>query len=362
MEIIEKQVPIESSLAESLIRFWESIFKISFAELRGVLTGEEVQENDDIFFLACEENRLVGTSHITMKRPDCRIAGLGEVAVDPAFRGRGIAGALCSHARDAFRNRGGEAIFLGTSAPNAARVYARLGWEFLPGTSVMLQTLGPASPQEFLASHFDEAGPVLIAEATAADRLGVIPLLVAPHEWQVLDANLQMFSTRYAQQNSCMGLYPRYQAIRDGGRGNWYSARTRDGRVVGLSSVRVHGDGKSQIDAFAHSRHLGCMSSLIENAAQWATSKGAATLQAHVLEDDAAKLELFEQAGFRTVALADPLETSGQRLPALHLEMPASFQEIASGQLHPELRVHFGTKQLVPPNNSASSEIRSQQR
>ena len=224
MNIIEQQVPVEPRLAEELIGFWETIFDISFAGLRGVLAGEETKHNCDILFLAREGSRLVGTSHVTMERASRQIGGLGEVAVDPDFRGRGIANTLCARARDTFRDHGGRAIFLGTTARNAARIYSRLGWRTLAGTNVMLLTFGPQSSEEFLANHFHDTTPISVASATATDRTAIIPLLVPPHDWRVLDANVGLFSTRYRIQDSCMGLYPRYQAIREGKRGNWFVA------------------------------------------------------------------------------------------------------------------------------------------
>ena len=50
---------------------------------------------------------------------------LGEVATDPKQRRSGISTRLCACALEEFRGNGGEAIFLGTGNPDAARVYYR---------------------------------------------------------------------------------------------------------------------------------------------------------------------------------------------------------------------------------------------
>ena len=83
-----------------------------------------------------------------------------------------------------FRDHGGEALFLATSAPNAARVYDSLGWRRLLGSRVMLLTFGPQSPEEYVEEHLRRTGPVSVGPATAADRTAIIPLLVSPHEWR----------------------------------------------------------------------------------------------------------------------------------------------------------------------------------
>jgi GNAT superfamily N-acetyltransferase len=334
MEITERQVPLEPSLADELVHFWETIFGTSFAWLRGVLAGEEVGNNCDILFICREGTRLVGTSHITFGRATCEVGGLGEVAVDPEFRGRGIGNALCARARDVFRAHSGQAMFLGTTAPNAARVYNRLGWRTLTGTHVMLLTFGPQSSEEFLEDHFQCTAPISVASATAADRTTIIPLLTFPHEWCVLDANVGMFSTRYATQDSCMGLYPRYQTIREGKRGNWFVARAANGRVVGLSTVRLDERGRARVDGFAHRRHASCMGSLIDASMRWGNAHAASEFDAVISEDDQAKLAHFKLAGFRPASAADPFELEGRRLDAAHLEAPAATRKVVPAHRH----------------------------
>ena len=334
MDIIEQQVPVEPSLAEELIRFYETIFGSSFAGLRGVLAGEETTYNRDIIFLVRDGMRLVGASRITFPTVAGEIGSLDEVAVDPEFRGRGIGGALCARARDVFRNHGGRAIFLGTHMPNAARMYSRLGWRALAGSDVMLLTFGPQSSEEFLADHFCKTNPVSVVSATAADRTSIIPLLVAPHDWCVLDANVQMFSTRYAIQKSCEGLYPRYQAVRRGGQGNWFVARTEDGCAVGLSTVRLDERGRARVDGFAHRRYSNCMDSLIEASMRWGTAHSASEFEAVILEEDRAKLAHFKLAGFEPVAAADPIELDGWQLDVAHLEIPAITRKLVLARRH----------------------------
>ena len=66
----------------------------------------------------------------------------------------------------------------------------------------------------------------------------MIPLLISPHDWQVLDANTAMFSTRYSLQPSCMGLYRRYSAVAGDGPGRRGSAPSP--KAVRPSGSRRH--------------------------------------------------------------------------------------------------------------------------
>jgi GNAT superfamily N-acetyltransferase len=338
MDITELQTPIEPILAEELIAFWESIFGISFEWLRGVLAGEERQSNRDLFFLGREGGRLVGTCHLTIGGVVRQVGGIGEVATDPEFRHRGIANELCTRARDKFREEGGRALFLGTTAPNAARVYQRLGWRTLPGTHVMLLTFGSDSHRAFFGDYFRGTSAASAGPATAADRTAIIPLMVAPHDWCVLDANVGMYSTRYATQDSCMGLYPRFEAVRDHDQGDWFAARTEDGRVIGLATVRAGGADRLSVDAFAHSLYMNCMADLIDESVQWGRRQGAAALEAIVSEEDGTKLAQFELAGFRAVRTMDSLPLPGRQLPGICLELPLARSAIVERDAQQKIR------------------------
>ena len=83
------------------------------------------------------------------------------------------------------------------------------------------------SPEAFLVDYFREPGEATVVPATPAVRVPMIPLLHAPHDWQVLDATAGMYSTRYCVQYSCMGLYRRYLAALGGGKGEWFGAAHR---------------------------------------------------------------------------------------------------------------------------------------
>ena len=231
------------------------------------------------------------------------LGGFGEVATRPELRGGGIATRLCGRAVEEFRAAGGQALFLGTVSPTARRIYHRLGWRKLAGAEVMANISTRDTPEGFLVDYFREPGEAVVGPATPAVRIPMIPLLHAPHDWQVLDANAGMYSTRCCVQFSCMGLYRRYLAALAGGRGEWFCARTADGRVVGLSTVRVS-DAACQLDGFAHPYFAAAWPDLMAAAMQRGAARGPGECRAVVCVEDEEKRSLFEGLGFRDAGAA----------------------------------------------------------
>lgn len=320
VEIVEIEVPLQESLVDELVDFWQAIFKTSYEDFRSVLTGAECAQNRDIIYLARKGKQLAGTCHLTISKSGACLGGLGEVAVASEFRRRGIASTLCTRAHDTFCEKGGQALFLGTVNPAAARVYRRLGWRKLAGANVMVFITNGNSPEAFLVDYFREQGPVTIAPGTAFDRIPIIPLLISPHDWQVLDANVSMFSTRYVVQNSCMFLYPRYEALLRDGRGAWFGARTYQGRLVGLSTVRLSKSDIAKVDGFAHQNSLGCWKDLIQAAVRWAAERSVPLCGAYISVEDEDKQSLFESLGFRKVGTGDFFNLDGRRVGSVRLE------------------------------------------
>ena len=249
------------------------------------------------------------------------LGGFSEVATSPRARRTGIATELSRQARDEFREAGGEALFLGTVNPDAARIYFRLGWRKLAGANVMLNVTGEESPEEYMLDFFRGIGPAAVGPATPGDRLPMIPLLLAPHDWQVLDLNVGMLSTRYAVQDSCLGLYRRYSAMAKDGPGAWFCARTESGHVVGVSSaVVVSGDG-CRVDGFTHLNDLDMWEPLLRSALEWCTRRDASPIWTTVSFEDEEKLALFESSGFRQTVQGESLDLGVRQVRTLRCEL-----------------------------------------
>ena len=208
MQISVETPPLDSDLTEELIDFWDGIFGDGYQADLSVYAGDERSFNRDTFYLLEQGGCTVGSSHLTMAVGNPELSGLGEVATAPQCRGKGIASRLCRAARDDFLAAEGQALFLGTVNPVAARIYHRLGWRKMPGSTVWALIASGESPESFLVDYFRASDEVGIEPGSPAQRVPMIPLIVAPHDWWVLDANAELYSTRYIEQNSLYGAVP----------------------------------------------------------------------------------------------------------------------------------------------------------
>ena len=319
-EVTRVEVPLPEDLAEELIGLWETTFETSYDGFRNQLAAGESAQNSDTVYLIRKGEHLGGTCHLTVSRSNPELGGLGEVATPPEFRRMGIATRLCTDAREDFRRQGGRALFLGTVNPEAARVYARLGWRKLAGATVMALITNGDSPETFLVDSFRESGPVTVAPATAAERIPMIPLLITPHDWQVLDANAGMFSTRYAVQHSCMGLYPKYEALLREGRGAWFGARTDRGLLVGLSTACLDGSGQCQVDGFVHQNASDSWEDLLQAAVRWGVEQGAPLCRARLSVEDEEKRSRFESLGFHAAGTGEAFNLDGRQVTSARME------------------------------------------
>ena len=321
MNFMKIDAPLLEGLIPEMTAFWAEIFDTSYEGFKGILAGDETEDNEDIVYLLREKEDLAGTSHLTICKAEPLLGGLGEVATQPAFRRQGVAALLCESARNDFRRQDGEALFLGTGNPAAARVYYRLGWRKLAGANVMALIVSGDSPETFLVDYFRGAdGPVTIIPGTTAQRIPMIPLIVCPHDWQVLDANAGIFSTRYAVQSSCMGLYPKYDALVRERNGAWFGAQTDSGRLVGLATARLDGSGACHVDGFTHQRHLDAWEDLMRSGLDWGSDRGITRWRGMVSVEDEDKRSRFESLGFEAAGEGDAFTLGDRQVSSVLLE------------------------------------------
>ena len=242
--------PLEENQKEQFVALWEGIFETSYDFLENTLTGAEAKFNSDLFYSISRDGETAATSHVTAARRDPGIGGLGEVATAARHRRQGMAAAACERALQDFGDNGGEALFLGTGNPDAARVYHRLGWRKLCGSNAMVALSRRQSPEEYLVDYFRGGQPGEIRPASPEVRVAMIPLIHTPHDWKILDANVGIHSNRYQVQPSVMGLYPRYESLLSTG-GTWFELRCDRGRTVGLASA-PDGGGRCLQDRRIH--------------------------------------------------------------------------------------------------------------
>jgi GNAT superfamily N-acetyltransferase len=315
------EIPLREALKEELIDFWQGIFETSYDGFRPVFDAKEKDYNHDIVYLVRKGEKLGGSCHLSHSNFNPELGGLGEVATAPEFMRMGIAGTVCEAARDEFFKHGGRAIFLGTGNPEAARVYYRLGWRKLAGANMMACIASGDSPETFLVDYYRKNEPVTLGPASANERISMIPLIATPHNWQILDANAGIYSTRYVLLESCMSLYPRYEALLENSQGTWFGARSVSGILVGLSTARFLRSGQCQVDGFIHQNFNNAWGKLVKKAVDWGFSKGGSTCMATLSVEDREKKTLFEDLGFKEAGNGEPIDINGRELPTILMEI-----------------------------------------
>ncbi len=311
--------PFDSLAVREMYDLWEMAFGPDIAPdiTFDPLSGAEKNANDFRVYRVFIADQLGATAIVVAPIALPELGALGEVATHPEFRNRGLASGLCEQLLEDFQCQGGEAMFLGTVNPNAARIYERFGWSHIPDTKLMVNLAGNETPNEFLKSYFTDLDTPEAQVGEATSRIPIIPLIVSPHSWSVLDANASIFSPRVESQASCLGLYNRYQTLRNESRGEWFTLVADSGKVLGISSA-VHVEGKRfQVDGFCHESYAGMFGELIQTAISWCSDQGATQIIARLSSMDEEKQSLFESVGFHKQRLDGTFEHGNQKVDAV---------------------------------------------
>ena len=119
-----------------------------------------------------------------------------------------------------FRDEGGEVLFLGTVNPAAARVYNRLGWRRLAGSTVYANVTADLSPEEFLVDWFrGVAGPVTVTRMLCLGTIEERIQQVLMEKRQLFDAILSRTSVPESSglsQQDIFGLFDLKLPSREG--------------------------------------------------------------------------------------------------------------------------------------------------
>lgn len=309
--------PLNTELISTLTEFWHNIYGTDESWLIPILEGKEISHNSDAVYTIWQNEQIVSTVHLTVSRNNPWLGGLGEVATIQPHRRKGLALSLCTRAVEDFESLGGRALFLGTNNPHAAKLYRSLGWRYIAGTKVMVRIRECDLPEEFLFNMYRELpeSQLYFEEMTATHRITMIPLMVTPHPWMVLDMNVHMFSTRFAVQGSCMGLYPQYQEFwrRKGGK-SW-CLRTENNMPIGIASTYCVSETDAlsyvYIDGFVDPIHLNRFDDLLGHVLRTPQFAHPQRVQTQVLHHDFEKKNAYQNAGFNRQMPSGDVEVSG---------------------------------------------------
>ena len=233
-----------------------------------VLYGEENRWNRTNIYRHISEEQTISTAIVISPFALPSLGGLGEVSTAPRFRGKGLAARICKQLVEDFQRTEGLALFLGPVNPDAARIYECLGWQHINGSKLMVNLSGSDDYDDFIRRYFATSIPSQICRAKPGSRIPIIPLVLFPHAWSILDSNISLYSTNVEPQLSCLGLYRRYDYLRTRGQGEWFTLITEEAKVLGISSAVYKGDNRYQVDGFCHPDH-DFFIRLIQTAVNW---------------------------------------------------------------------------------------------
>ena len=290
MELLKRMSPCDAGEALAL---WEAVFGAAEAALEAPqLDGSEAGENLDMLFELRDAGKLIGTVHATIPRERGAMCGLSGMCVASEYRGRGLARRLFGGMLEELEGMGVEAFWLGTDNPAAARLYAKFGFSFLPGSNVMARfPRGDAAA--FDRGTFGRAIlPFRPEEGAPGARVPLIPLALRRGNQFLLDANAGLFSSAWVTQRSCMGLYPKYEAIRAAG-GAFFCAWDAAGTLGAVASA-VPGARGARADFFCCESFYPSIPELLRRCE---ARFGALSLR--LSPDDAGKRACAEGLGYR---------------------------------------------------------------
>ena len=214
------------------------------------LSGSEAAYNTDIVYLAYEKETLLGMIHATIPCHAPYLAGLSAMFTTEAARGKGIGSLLFERMVDEISARGVRLSVLGTSNPVAAKLYTNYGFGFCPGSHVMAR-FSEGHMVDFVRDYYRTmVGKAEVIRGNPSMRIPIVPLVLQNEFGLILDMNANIFNTSIVTERSCMGLFPRYEAIRIGG-GEYYMAFDEVGTLGAVCSVSPQENSFFRGDFFA---------------------------------------------------------------------------------------------------------------
>lgn len=256
------------------------------------LNGSETNFNKDIVYLAYEGDELLGMIHATIPHKTPYLAGLSAMFTTPAARGTGLGNILFGKIVDEVSSHGVRLTVLGTSNPIGAKLYSKYGFAFHQGSNVMVH-FSEGHMVDFTKDYYSSPkGNITVSHGDQSMRIPIIPLVLQSNFPLILDINTKIFNCTTITQPSCMGLFPRYLALKEQG-GNYYTAFDEAGTLGAVASVCKMEDGSYRGDFFA----LPSFESAIPNIIKEIESDFG-KVYFEIAKNDTVKNKILQQNGF----------------------------------------------------------------
>ena len=290
MELKKMIAPFD---ATEPLQYLEQIFGIEERLLEACqLNGSEAEYNQDIVYLAYEDDTLLGMIHATIPHKTPQVAGLSAMFTTPAARGKGLGKILFGTIVEEVSRHGARLTLLGTSNPIAAKLYAQFGFSFCPGSHVMAR-FSQGNMVDFAHDYYRQAqGKITLTPGDPSMRIPMIPLVLQPEHPLILDINTGIFNANSITQRSCMGLYPRYLALPEKG-GAYFTAYDEAGTLGAVGSVLPQADGTARADFFCVSAFASVIPEMIA-----AREKAYGSVYVEIACNDRFKAPILKENGF----------------------------------------------------------------
>ena len=293
--------PLDLVLVDKLETLWRSAFGEDFVTdvPKSLLIDREVLPHKvDVYTQVIEES-IVSSAVSIAGGCSPLLGGLGEVSTKPEFRGSGMATDICHKVVNDFFDSSGNALYLGTTNPAAARIYSKLGWKYIPHTQLMVNLGKGDIYEEFIDDYFSTSGPNTFNRGEMSVRIPMIPLAISYTDWTLLDVNIGLLSTLKEEQESCLGLFRRYDQIRIDNRGEFFTLTGDHDRLLGISTAVTKDGNHYSIDGFTHPLHKDAFIELLRTALNWCEAAGANDCKMEIAQEDQEKAELAAALGFK---------------------------------------------------------------
>jgi GNAT superfamily N-acetyltransferase len=292
------RAPLTADVGAALAWFLEGAFETDHlpdlfvtVAAKGLL--EDVARND--FAWAVVDGEIASTAWTMTAADEPRLATLGEVFTRPDRRGRHLAGAVCAALLERFDASGGRTIYLGTSEPPAARIYAGLGFRPYP-RGLMRRDTG---------TGFDETwfrpSDVHVRPLTWGDVPRVVQLYATPNPWYSAAWMQGLYSVSHVIHDRCNSLVKHtWQATRAGA---WLGLANAEGALVASGPMQPRGNEKAvlggDVDLFVHPAFHDRAGVLAATMADEGRRLGWRWLRTEVPLADESKRRTWQAAGFR---------------------------------------------------------------
>jgi GNAT superfamily N-acetyltransferase len=249
----------------------------------------------------------VGTAWYQTGDERGEVGACAFVFTHPSYRGLGIANAVMSRLVSHFGERGGRAIYLGTSNPQAQEVYKRVGFMVYNGV-VMRQTREKAEDRSFDEEFFSNIGDARMRNATWGDLARLTALYSLPHPWFIKDYGEKLYSHQSVPQKRALSVPISLFLRAEEGSNRLIVMENPRGRVVGAMSVYrpdAPGAGLSLdflvVPSYQDQAHL-----LLEEGCRVARGLGGGPTRALLSDLDLGKKELLGSLGFHPAEVLNP--------------------------------------------------------